>query len=216
MSMSDPGKLVEDGYDRLDGVYREWVATMQGGPRTAFLEEILRLIPPGANVLEIGCGPGTDAPRLADGLRYIGIDRSRVQLAHARRAVPEGTFLHADVLDVELPTSSFDAVVAFYVFGHIPAERTAALLERIGAWLRPGGWLCASFATSDNPGAIEPSWLGVADMYFSSLPPEEVDPILRSTGFRIRSAEVVAEVEPDGTASTFRWVIAQRIGDGRR
>ena len=210
IEVDDASRIVAQGYDRLDGTYRAWVERMREGPRVSFLAEILRLIPPGTDVLELGCGPGTEATALAERRRYTGVDLSDVQLAHARLAVPSGTFLHGDLFDVALPAESFDAVVAFYVFGHIPAMRTGELFARIHQWLRPGGWLCASFGTSDNPGEIEPHWLGVADMYFSSLPPERTDALLRSAGFTIRSAETVEEVEPGVGTVAFRWVIARR------
>lgn len=206
----DPSRVVREGYDLLDGTYREWVAAMRDGPRASFLAAVLGLIPPGTDVLEIGCGPGTDAASLAEGRRYTGIDLSRVQLEHARAAVPEGVFVEADVFEIELPATSFDVVVAIYVFGHIPAARTGELFERIATWLRPGGWLCASFGTSDDPGGIEPKWLGTADMYFSSLAPEATDALLRSADFEIHSAETITEFEPGEGPATFRWVIAQR------
>ncbi|HEX6399992.1 MAG TPA: class I SAM-dependent methyltransferase [Actinomycetota bacterium] len=215
MTAPDPSEVVRDGYDRLDGTFRTWVAQMLDGPRAPFLVKVLRLIPPGSDVLEIGCGPGTDAPALAEGRRYTGIDLSSVQLAHARAAVPGGTFPLGDVLEVDLSPESFDAAVAFYVFGHIPAARTGELLGKVRSWLRPGGWLCASFGTSDNPGAIEPSWLGVADMYFSSLPPGRTDAALRSNGFEIHSAETITEIEVGEGPATFRWVIARRAGERR-
>jgi SAM-dependent methyltransferase len=210
MSSIDPGRIVKEGYDLLDGTYRSWVATMHESPRRAFLANVLKRIPPGCDVLEVGCGPGTDAPAIAAGRRYTGIDLSAVQLAHARALVPGGTFLEADVLEVQLPPASFDAVVALYVFGHIPAARTGELFGRIHAWLRPGGWLCASFGTSDNPGEVERRWLGVADMYFSSLPPEQTDDLLRSAGFDIHTSETIEEVEPGEGTVAFRWVIARR------
>jgi SAM-dependent methyltransferase len=210
IEVEEAGRIVERSYDLLDETYRDWVSQMREGPRATFLANILRLIPPGADVLELGCGPGTDARALAEGRRYTAVDLSDVQLAHARLAVLDGTLLHGDLFDVALPAESFDAVVAFYVFGHIPAAKSNELFARIHQWLRPGGWLCASFGTSDNPGEIEPRWLGVADMYFSSLPPERTDALLRSAGFDIRSADTVEEVEPGVGTVAFRWVIARR------
>jgi cyclopropane fatty-acyl-phospholipid synthase-like methyltransferase len=211
----DPTRIVQEGYDLLDGTYRDWVATMHEGPRRAFLADVLERIPPGSDVLEVGCGPGTDARALAAGRRYTGIDLSAVQLAHARALVPSGTFLQTDVLEVQLPPESFGAIVALYVFGHIPAARTGELFARIHGWLRPGGWLCASFGTSDNPGEIERQWLGIADMYFSSLPPERTDDLLRSAGFDIQSSETIEEVEPGEGTVSFRWVIARRSDASR-
>jgi SAM-dependent methyltransferase len=215
MSAMDPTRIVQEGYDLLDGTYQDWVATMHDSPRRAFLGDVLERIPPGGDVLEVGCGPGTDAVALSAGRRYTGIDLSAVQLAHARALVPDGTFLQADVLEVQLPEASFDAVVALYVFGHIPAARTGELFARLHAWLRPGGWLCASFGSSDNPGEVERRWLGVADMYFSSLPPEQTDDLLRSAGFDIRSSETIEEVEPGEGPAAFRWVIARRSDESR-
>jgi len=211
----DPIRIVRDGYDRLDGKYRDWVKGMSSGPRGAFLARVLELVPPGADVLELGCGPGTDAEALADGRRYKGIDLSSVQLAHARAAVPHGSFIHGDLFEVALPPASFDAVVALYVFGHIPAMRLVELFDRVAGWLRPNGLLCASFGTSDNPGAIEPMWLGAADMFFSSLPPDETERTLSTAGYSILSAETITEIEPGEGAATFHWVMARHADGGR-
>jgi SAM-dependent methyltransferase len=211
----DPSRVVREGYDRLDGTYRDWVARMTNGARAAFLGSVLELIPLGAAILEVGCGPGTDARALAEGRRYTGINLSEVQLRHARAAVPHGTFILGDVLEVDLPPASFDAVVAFYVFGHIPAVRLEELLDRIAVWLRPSGLLCASFGTSDNPGSVEPMWLGSVDMYFSSLPTEETERALEDAGYSILSAETRTEIEADEGPATFQWVIARHPGGGR-
>jgi hypothetical protein len=51
MTPADPSKLVEESYDALDRIYREWAATTRGGPRAAFLEEIAEV--------EAGEGPAT-------------------------------------------------------------------------------------------------------------------------------------------------------------
>jgi hypothetical protein len=52
-------------------------------------------------------------------------------------------------------------------------------------------------------------------MYFSSLPPEQTDALLRSAGFDIRSSETVEEIEPGKGAVAFRWVIARPSDAGR-
>ena len=209
MSQADATRIVREGYDLLDGTYRDRVGSMKGGARASFMADVLRRIPPGSDVLEVGCGPGTDAVALAEGRRYTGIDLSEVQLRHARALVPEGTFLQADVLNVDFPEDDVDAVVACYVFNHIPAGRMAELLDRIASWLRPGGWLYASFGVSDDPGSIEPRWLGTTPMYFSSLPPDRTDELLGSAGFSIESTETITESEPLEGPATFRWVMAR-------
>jgi SAM-dependent methyltransferase len=209
----DPTRIVRQAYDDLDDTYRRWVERARDGYRSTFLARILAEVPVGADVLEIGCGPGTDAAALAEGRRYVGIDLSEVQLAHARVVAPAGRFLHGDVLDTHFRPSSFDAVVSFYAFNHIPQDRMELLFGRISSWLRPGGALFGSFGTSDNPGEVEPAWLGKADMYFSSLPVDRTEALLEDAGFSIEFADTVTEVEDEEGPATFHWVIARRPSD---
>lgn len=210
MRTVDPTRIVQRGYDDLDDTYRRWVEHTRGGYRSTFLARILGEVPEGADVLEIGCGPGTDAAALAEARRYVGIDLSEVQLAHARVVAPAGRFLHADVLDAPFPAASFDAVVSFYAFNHIPQDRMEPLFRCIRSWLRPRGRLFGSFGTSDNPGEVEPAWLGKADMYFSSLPVDRTEALLVEVGFSIEFADTVTEFEEGEGPATFHWVIARK------
>jgi len=218
MKTKDSKRIVEQGYDDLDDTYRRWVQHARDGYRSEFLAGILSRVPAGANVLEIGCGPGTDAGALAEDRRYTGVDLSAIQLAHAKLAAPAGTLIHADVMEVAFEPSSFDAVVGFYVFNHIPRDQMEALLRRIFGWLRPEGRLFASFGTSDNPGAVQPKWLGRADMYFSSSPVDRTDALLEEVGFAIEAADTVTEEEEGAGPATFHWVVARRPtrGEARR
>ena len=206
----DRKRIVEQGYDDLDDTYRRWVQGARDGYRSAFLDRVLTLVPSGADLLEIGCGPGTDSEPLADGRRYTGVDLSGVQLEHAKQVAPAGTFLHADVLDVAFPPSCFDAVVSFYAFNHIPQDQMEPLLRRVFTWLRAGGRLFASFGASDNPGSVEPMWLGRADMYFSSLPIGKNDAMLDEVGFAIEFVDTVVEDEEGEGPARFHWVVAQK------
>ena len=101
--------------------------------------------PVGSTVLELGCGPGLYARRLAERfgqLRAIGIDRSERQLRRARaRAAARGLascrFEQGNVLALGWPSESVDAVIASRLFT-VVAERERALAE-MHRVLRPGG-----------------------------------------------------------------------------
>jgi cyclopropane fatty-acyl-phospholipid synthase-like methyltransferase len=161
----------------------------------------------GARVLELGCGSGSpETRRLAQRFALTGVDISPQQVERAGAAIPEAEFIVADFTELELPAGSFDAVVAFYVFNHVPRELLAPLLRRIHVWLVPRGRLLTAFGVSDTEGWTG-EWLG-AQTFFSSFPPEVNSRLVREAGFTIERDEVITFDEPEGPVS-FQWVLAQ-------
>jgi SAM-dependent methyltransferase len=205
---ADPKAVVASGYDRIADRYLEWSALRPSAARAAALELADRLIPANAEVLELGCGAGLPmTARLARGRRLTGIDISPEQVRRARRNVPDATFRVGDMAALTFEPASFDAVVAFYSFTHVPRDEQAALFERIHGWLRPGGRFIASLGVEDDPGGLERDWLGV-DMYFSHFSARVSRRLLERAGFVIERAEVVAE-PADRHDARFLWVVAQ-------
>src|SRR4051794_30369962 len=98
------------------------------------------------DVLEAGCGIGTDGVRFARaGARYTGIDFSATALALARRRFGEqrvgGTLLEGSITELPFGDGSFDLVYSNGVIHHVPdAARAVAELRRV---LRPGGEVVA-------------------------------------------------------------------------
>ena len=207
--MNDPRRIVREGYDRLGDAYRPGTDEPDvGSTRAWFLGETLARIPAGADVLELGCGPGWDAIALADGRTYTGVDVSTTMLALARERVARGTFLEADLTTLELPERSFDAVVSLYVFGHVPAAEHGSAYRRVASWLRSGGVFCASFPLAPGD-EVETDWLGVP-MFFGGVGREATEELLRAAGFELELAEVRENPDPSGGTESFFWVIARR------
>ena len=206
--MSDPKRLVRDGYDRLGDTYRPADHAAPSGSRAWFLGEALARIPSSADVLELGCGPGWDAVVLADGRRYTGVDISGTMLGLARERVPSGTFIEGDLTAIDLPENGFDAVVSLYVFGHIPAAQHLLAYRRVASWLRPSGVFCASFPLTPGDD-VEDDWLGVP-MFFGGIGREATEQGLRDAGFELELSEVRENPDPSGGIESFLWVIARR------
>jgi SAM-dependent methyltransferase len=206
----DPKRVVADGYDRLGPEFSEWGAQNPPEVRLWFLGEVLTRLGEGSDVLELGCGPGTAAAELSAGRRYVGVDLSRVQLAIARRHAPHATFVRGDFTSMAFRPDSFDGVVAFYVFMHVPWEELAPTFHRIFAWLRPGGRLMLTLGTIDSEDRVE-EWLGVP-MFFAGRGPETTERLLLEAGFQVEMSEERGEVEARYGPVEFRWVIARKPG----
>jgi phosphoglycerate dehydrogenase-like enzyme/SAM-dependent methyltransferase len=207
----DPKKVVAEGYDGLGPAFSEWVAESASEVRSWFLGQVLSRLREGANVLELGCGPGTAAAELSAGRRYVGVDLSEVQLSIARRRVPRATFVCGDLTAMEFRPDSFDGVVAFYVFMHVPEEELARTFERIFSWLRPGGWLMLSLSTIAAGDRVE-EWLDVP-MYFARFTPGLSERLMKEKGFDIEMSENRWEVEARYGPVDFHWVIARKPED---
>eukprot|EP01034_Spumella_vulgaris_P015479 gene15479-19772_t len=109
------------------------------------LQRVLALLPPGQDVLEIGCGTGTTALRLAPFTRsLLATDVSQQMIAIAReklaaRPVPQLSFTVADADAQVFGQSAWDAVLAFNML-HLVGDLDQALAQAVRA-LRPGGLL---------------------------------------------------------------------------
>jgi cyclopropane fatty-acyl-phospholipid synthase-like methyltransferase len=201
-------EIVAEGYDRIADTFAAWRDRIEGDPRADWAAELMSRLPEGADVLELGCGAGTaETIELAKRFRVTGVDVSSEQIRRARAAVPTAAFVHADLLELELPPESFDAVCSFYVFNHVPRERLGELLDRIAVWLRPGGLALNAFGASDLPG-----WTGDflgADTYFAGFEPPENRRLVEAAALTVLRDEVVTFAEPEGQVQ-FHWILAQK------
>ena len=204
----DPKQIVADGYDRIARRYAEWDA---GGDevRAWFLDEVLDRLPAGAAVLELGCGSGTAAAALADGRSYTGVDLSAGQLTMARERLPDLRFLQGDLTTISFPDAAFDAVVAFWVFNHVPRAQQAPTFARIFRWLRPGGRLMLTLGAGDTVDEVQEDWLGVP-MFFAGFEPDANERSLLDTGFELELSETRSQIEEGEGEVTFHWVIARK------
>ena len=104
----DYKSLVQRGYDRCVVAYHE-ARKNEAGPELAFLT---RRLEDGATVLDVGCGTGVPYTRaLAQRSTVTGVDSSSEMIKQAGANVPEGNFIHGDIMSVEFPPSSFDGAV---------------------------------------------------------------------------------------------------------
>jgi SAM-dependent methyltransferase len=102
-------------------------------------EVVLRGVPEGSSVLDVGCGPGVFAAfALSCGMRVHGIDSSRAALAQAEKTAPGATFAVGDAHQL---SGSYDVVALVQVLAHV-TNPVKVLQEaaRVGARVRATVW----------------------------------------------------------------------------
>jgi SAM-dependent methyltransferase len=150
--------------------------------------DVATLVPNGARVLEVGCGPGHLSIRLARrGFNVTGLDLDPAMIARARtNGGRAGTgdqrapsFVIGDVASLPFPDEAFDLVVSTLSMHHW-ADPSAGLAE-IGRVLQPGARaLVWDFRPGARPHLIGPRHAHVPnvieDTYGSALRPVSATP----------------------------------------
>ena len=169
-----------------------------------------------ARVLELGCGTGSTALKLAPHVAHLtGTDLSAemVAIAEEKRAAAGLTnlrFVAAEAADPSLPAGSFDAVLAMNLL-HLVPDMAATLAVAHGL-LRPGGLLITKTpCLSDmNPliRLVLPlmRWVGKAPASVRCFTDQELLAALQAAGFTL------VAVERHGTQGrdTRPFIVAQR------
>lgn len=203
-----PQELVAHSYDAIAERYAAWTGDALAGARQRYVEMVQRDIPPGAPVLDLGCGTGVPVARaLATRYRVTGVDGSARSIDLARQNVPDATFLQADMTQVEFPSASFAAVISSYAIIHVPRVEHAALLQRLAGWLQPGGLLIATMGAVESEG-MEEDWLG-APMYWSHFDAGTNQQLVTNAGFELVEA-ALDTADEDGQPITHLWIVGRK------
>ncbi|MEM8535885.1 MAG: class I SAM-dependent methyltransferase [Chloroflexota bacterium] len=194
----DYQKVVQEGYDQCAAAY-EQARRNKAHPELTLLIDRL---PTSATVLDLGCGAGVPIARtLAQHFAITGVDSSGEQIRRAHINVPSGTFLCDDISEIDFPSASFDAVVAFYSIFHLPREKHLALFQRIHTWLKSDGYLLATVTKTREDAYTKDDFFGVT-MYWSNYSLTEYQKMLQQVGFQLIDMTTIGhgyiDTRPDG------------------
>jgi SAM-dependent methyltransferase len=133
-------------YRRNAEAYAGWAKA----PSTR-LVDFLGMLPPGGDILELGCGAGNHlAEMLARGFRVRATDGSpEMAVIAARRLNHPVEAMLFDQLD---EVAAYDGVWASACLLHVPREELAGILGRIHRALRAGGLFYASYKVGHGDG----------------------------------------------------------------
>jgi cyclopropane fatty-acyl-phospholipid synthase-like methyltransferase len=207
-------ELVREGYNLIAKDYLAWIQQRPTAHHVK-LQQILEYLDASSKVLELGCGAGVPVTAVLTQhvAKVVANDYSEEQVALAKANAPQAEFIHGDMTQLGIPPETFNAVVAFYSFFHVPREKHEALIKSIYGWLQKDGVLLFTYSAHGEEG-IYPVFLGTR-MYFSSFGTEQIIEIVRSCGFTIVQQEVRAQgnvedpTDPDNDTS-FLWILAKK------
>ncbi|WP_299937273.1 class I SAM-dependent methyltransferase [uncultured Pelagimonas sp.] len=157
----------------------------------ATLARVRELITPDMSVLEIGCGTGTTALKLADAAgHYTGTDISSemIKIANEKRVGDGVENLTFDVADAGRAPGHYDAVLAFNLI-HLVADPEATLAH-VHSQLPEGGLFISKTPCLGNKPWFIPlialmQLVGKAPKPVHSLRPNRLKAMLEDAGFDV-------------------------------
>jgi len=188
--------------ERTLRVYRDKVgdyADMVAGDRVdPALQAFMAALPVGADVLDLGCGPGHAAAQMRDkGFRVVAMDASPEMAALARKAydleVAVASFADLDAV------AAFDGVWASFSLLHAPKSDMPGHLATINRALRPGGLLSLGLKTGTGEARDR---LGRFYAYYEDA---EITALLKAAGFAVSGRMTGADKGLDGTVAP--WIV---------
>ncbi|MDP4038625.1 MAG: class I SAM-dependent methyltransferase [bacterium] len=135
--MKNSGKI-RDTYNKIASDYHQ--DHLEDTWDDKYINLFIKLLPKGAEVLDLGCGPGTDSAKLAKGgLKVDGFDLSDNMLKIARAKNPSVNFIQGDMRSLPYANSSFDGLFAKASLLHIPKKNIHTVFEEIKRVVKPNG-----------------------------------------------------------------------------
>ena len=200
--MADKKRIVRAGYDKIA---EEYQADRGMFERREELEELVRLLPADARVLDVGCGAGVPVADflVKAGFEVVGVDFSESMLKLARRNVPKAELVKEDMTRLGFKDNSFDALTAFYSIIHVPRQKHLSLFRSFHRILSPKGVMLICMGPEEWEAIDE--YYGTK-MFWSHYSPERSLQLVRDAKFQI----IFGKHIPSGGERHY-WILARNV-----
>jgi SAM-dependent methyltransferase len=176
------------------------------------IEKFISFLPPKCHILDVGCGPGINAKCFIEHNHQVtGIDYSPEMIRLAKASCPDGTFIIADLNNINLKIK-YNAVCASFVIVHLSDDETDKFLEKLPHLLtgkKPRLYL--SFMTGKKPG-YEKTSFSDSPIFFNYYDTEMIKKKLEKLGFILVSEDEQPYKETDGSITRDIFLILEYTG----
>lgn len=184
-----------------DYIAEQWHSNFRGQTYVdrvlGYVDKITQGLPPGAKVLDLGCGTGNPIAKylVKRGFSVVGIDQSKELLKIAKTVVPEAELIHGDMVEIKL-TEKFSAAVAWDSIFHVERKYHSAVYQKLSDSLEIGGKLLLSVGGSDSDETDDPDAEGFTSemfghtFFYSGYAPRVARKMLEAARFEIEVWEI--------------------------
>lgn len=161
-------------------------------------------LPMKGSLLDLACGSGVISRKIKIArplLKITGVDFSEGMLSIARKTVPDGVFIEADICTWK-PDRSFDGIVLGFGLPYLDDEESVKLISRLSKWLVPGGGFYASFMQGVTEGYELSSFSPDAPIYIYYHDEASITNAMIQAGIIPEKIWHLDYIEMDGSTTT--------------
>jgi trans-aconitate methyltransferase len=180
---------MEDAANQIVGHYERHALSWDADRRAAawidkpFIERFLGLLPPCANVLDLGCGGGCPVAlhMVAQGFRVTGVDSSPTLISLCRTRMPDQEWMVGDMRALALGRR-FGGILAWDSFFHLRHQDQRTMFGIFAEHAAPAAVVMfnAGFAHGEAVGSYRGD-----PLYHASLDASEYETLLAEFGFEL-------------------------------
>jgi ubiquinone/menaquinone biosynthesis C-methylase UbiE len=148
-----------------------------------YLSLIVKSVPTGGSVLDLGCGTGEPIAQffIDKSFKVTGVDGSKKMIELCKKRFPSEQWIVSDMREINLP-QRFDVILAWHSFFHLDHDSQRKMFKIFDAHINPGGVL--AFTSGDEEDEI---WSdnGGQELYHASLSTKEYNQLLEDSLFKV-------------------------------
>lgn len=205
----DKSKFAVETYEKIADIYtQQYFNDLRDTP---YIDKFLTLLPKGAKVLDVGCGPGNFAQYIHEkGFDIEGVDLSQEMLKIAKSKVPGVVFNLMDMRTLEYPECTFDGLLVAYSLIHIPSEEIHKTLIGFNTVLNPNGLLMIIAQGGEADKIVDEPLLKGEQIFINFFTKERLIVFLTDAGFKIEYQEEIATQDSESLSKAVIYTIARK------
>ncbi len=169
---------------------------------------------PGANILDIACGPGNITKYLLGkhpDYNILGIDLAPNMLELAKANNPGAAFQLMDCRDISKLQAGYDGIMCGFCLPYLSGKEVQKLISDARDLLKPGGALYLSTMEGDeHMSGFKTSSSGAYQIYQHFYEADDLTAMLKQSAFTVINMQRINCPNADGTMTTDLIIVAKK------